>query len=269
MKKFFIYLSLILFFNFLYIVPAYCEEDFFSSSNFKQAEASKENVTKKELTKQELKKAKKEEKREAKKQKKLQKEFAKSKNKDIKPEDTKGYYGTLPDISGDFKYKQQSAVSSSSNSRVLDEEDIENENLKKAPVEDALFLDIIVKKEKASNYVNDIQKTKFALQSLKKCIEDGGSIQRFNGCVNMVDLYTKNLKAKYENKSESFKESYMDILATNYHAKVLGNLLYNANYYSQYVPTNSGEYSKENIEKEKQKLLNRVNKTLFLINNES
>lgn len=265
MKKIF-YIVLILTIGFLNVNLAFCEEDFFAASNFSQAKSTQENVQNQQLSKEDTKKAKKE----AKKEKKLKKEFSKkNKDKNPKPEEIKGYFGELPDINGDFKYKKQTSASSKNNAKIPESEDFEDSNLKPAPTNDALFLDIIVKKEKASTYVNDIQKTKFALTSLKKCIEEGGNIQRFNGCVNMVDLYAKNLKTKYENKSESLKESYANILSTNYHAKVLGNLLYNANYYAQYVPVNTGEYSKENINNQKQMLLNKINKTLFLINNES
>ena len=85
----------------------------------------------------------------------------------------------------------------------------------------------------------------------------------------MIDLYSKNLKLKYQEKSESLKESYIDILTTNYHAKILGNLLYDSNYYARYIPTSQGKYSEQNIKNEKSKLLARLNKTLFLINNET
>ena len=181
-----------------------------------------------------------------------------------------GYYGTLPNIGQDFNYKKQTASSATQDINAkLPKENLEDEDLKPAPYNDSLFLDVIVKKEKASNYINDVQKTKLALANLKKCIEDNGDIQRFNGCVNMVELYSKNLQKKYENQSDSLRESYIDILNTNYHAKVLGNLLYDANYYSRYVPVNEGKYSKQNIEKQKQDLLKRINKTLFLIANES
>ena len=85
----------------------------------------------------------------------------------------------------------------------------------------------------------------------------------------MIDLYVKNLKLKYQDKSESLKESYIDILTTNYYAKVLGNLLYDSNYYARYIPVSQGKYSEQNIQNEKQKLLARINRTLFLINGES
>ncbi|MBQ8476262.1 hypothetical protein IJ531_04285 [bacterium] len=180
-----------------------------------------------------------------------------------------GYYGKLPNIGQDFKYKQQSAPTNTEIDAYIPNNDINQDNLKQAPYDDTLFLDVIVKKEKSSNYINDIQKTKFALTSLKNCIEQGGDIQRFNGCVNMVDLYSKNLQKKYENQSDSLRESYIDILNTNYYAKVLGNLMYDANYYARYVPTQEGQYSKTNIENKKADLLKRINKTLFLIANET
>ena len=181
-----------------------------------------------------------------------------------------GYYGTLPNIEEDFAYKKQSSPSSSQmDVKVPDESELTEENLKPAPFDDALFLDMIIKKEPDSEYVKDIQKTKFALENLKKCIEEKGDIQKFNANVNLVELYVQNLKKKYDDKSESLKESYIDVLNTNYYAKLLGNLKYDANYYARYIPVAQGKYSKENISQEEEKLLNRINKTLFLLNNES
>lgn len=199
--------------------------------------------------------------------------FAKFLSNKIKKNDSKnsqqGYWGTLPDIKGDFNYKKQNYSTKSEIDGYIPKEDLKDEDLKPAPYNDTLFLDVIVKKDKASNYVNDIQKIKLSLTNLKKCIEEQGDIQRFNGCVNMIELQSKSLQNKYENKSESLKESYNDILNTNYYAKVLGNLLYESNYYARYIPTQSGKYSKENIENQKQVLLKRINKTLFLIANEN
>lgn len=251
MKKFLISLNLIILVLFFTTDISRCEEDFFNNPNLKDAKSQskiEQNIDKK------TKKAK----------KGLFKKKKKSK------EEQKGYYGTLPDINEAFKYKTQTnSTSPKSNAKVYDSDTTDESNLKPAPTNDALFLDIIVKKEKASNYVNDIQRTKQALTNLKKCIEENGDIQRFNGCVNLVDLYTKNLREKYENKSESLKESYISILYTNNQAKMLGNLMYESNYYAKYIPTSTGQYSKDNISSEQQKLLNKINKTLFLINEEN
>lgn len=231
MKKFFNLFILILIIHFLAINPSYCKEDFFNNSNFEEAQES-------------------------------------TKEKD-KSSENKGYYGQLPDIYKDFKYKRQISNSSSEiNAKIPTEEDLEEENLKRAPFDDPLFLDNIIKKEKDSQYLKDIQKIKFVFTSLKNCLEEQGDIQKFNGCVNLIDLQTQNLIKKYSNKSESLKESYLEILNTNYYAKVLGNLKFDAKYYSRYIPVQEGKYSKENIAHEENLLLNRVNRTIFLINKE-
>lgn len=250
MKKTLLSLILIFLAYFFTINHAYCEEDFFMGSDFQNAKNKPKISTEKIKKKWNI--------------------FSK-KNKKDENEEQKGYWGTIPDIESDFKHKNQSKQTpSETNMKVLqDDEELPEENLKKAPFDDALFLDMVIKKQKDSNYLNDIQKSRLALHSLKKCIEENSDIQRFNAAVNMLDLYVQNLKKKYENESESMKESYIELLNTNYYAKTLGNLKYDANYYARYIPTNQGKYSKDNISFEEEKLLNRINKTIFLLNNET
>lgn len=264
MKKTFISLVLILLPYFFAINPSYCEEDFFLDANFT------ESKNKLKMPNSKVQKA-----IENSKQNGFFSKFKKNKKFNYQTNETevvpKGYYGTLPNINEDFKYKNQSAPSVPKvDMQVIDEQNkLNEENLKKAPFDDSLFLDMVIKKEPNSEYVNDIQKIKFALDNLKKCIEENGEIQRFNACVNHLELYVQNLKKKYEDKSESLKESYIILLNTNYQAKVLGNLKYDANYYARFVPTQGGQYSKENIALEEKNLLNKINKTIFLLNNES
>ena len=266
MKKF-LSLELVVLFLFFATGVACCEESFSIATPSNDAKPKMSFPVSNDV--QEAQPVKKEEKKGI-----LSKLFKSDKSKKQKRKNknetaTQGYYGSLPNVSQDFKYKQTIPAKPSNPDALIPQGKIDGENLKEAPTNDTLFLDVIVKKEKQSNYINDIQKTKFALMSLKKCIEEKGDIQRFNGCINMVDLYSKNLQEKYQNKSDSLRESYIDVLNTNYQAKVLGNLMYDANYYSRYVPVNQGKYSKENIEAQKQMLLKRVNKTLFLIANET
>lgn len=265
MKKILISLNLILLAHFLTITPCYCQEDFFIDTHFVEAKNKVDILERQQEKKDNYGIV---EKKKFFKKEPVQTRFNYDTNKEeIIP---KGYYGELPDIKADFEYKKQFVQSSTETNAIPPmEADMSDENLKKAPYNDDLFLDIIVKKETTSQYVKDLQRTKIALENLKKCIEEDGSIQRFNGCVNLVDLYSKNLKKKYENQSESLKESYIDILNTAYHAKVLGNLMYDSNYYARFVPTQEGKYSEANIKNKEQKLLNRVNKTLFLIQEES
>ena len=259
------YLSLILIFlaHFFTMNLVCCGEDFFIDSTFVESK-NKVKIPAQKVA-QSIEKTKKKG-FFSKQTKKVRFNYATNEEEEI----PQGYYGTLPNIEEDFAYKKQSSPTSKEiDIKVPDEAELTEENLKPAPFDDALFLDMIIKKEPDSEYVQDIQKTKQVLTNLKKCIEEQGDIQRFNANVNMVELHVQNLKKKYDDKSESFKESYIDVLNTNYYAKLLGNLKYDANYYARYIPTTEGKYSKENILKEEENLLNRINKTLFLLNNES
>ena len=261
-------IKLIVFLIFLTVNQAYCQEDFFIDTHFVESKNAKPEYEKKiDDIKEKIKETKEEKKGFFSRFKKQNKKFNYTTNK--YEEIPKGYYGTLPNIEDDFSYKKQYSKSSPQNDIVVpSDEENKEENFKKAPFDDALFLDVIVKEEKKSTYVNDLQRVKYALNNLKNCIEQKGDIQRFNACVNLVDLYTKNLKTKYQNKPEANKESYIEILASNYYAKELGNLKYDAGYYSKYIPVNDGKYSSQNIDLKEQALLNKVNKTIFLINQE-
>ena len=249
MNKFVISLYITIFLSFFTINCAYCEEDFFM--NLPNQKATETKVTQDAQTKKS----------------KFLDFFKSKKKKTQKEEDTRGYFGTLPDVNRDFSYKRQQETTTKAQD-IITEEEINKEGLKPVPQNDTLFIDNIVKKEKSSSYINDVQRTKLALENLKKCIEQQGDIQRFNGCVYLVDMYSKNLENKYKNQSDCLRDSYGHILSTSYRAKLLGNLMYEANYYARYIPTQQGKYSKDNIEKEKQDLLNKINKTLFLISNE-
>ena len=261
-------IKLIIFLIFLMINRAYCQEDFFIDTYFEEAKNSKPKYEKKvDDIKEKLKENKEEKKGFFARFKKQDKKFNYSTNK--YEEIPRGYYGKLPNIEDDFSYKKQYSKSSKESDIIVpDSEETQEENFQKAPFDDALFLDVIVKEEKSSTYVNDLQRVRYALDSLRKCIEQNEDIQRFNACVNVLDLYTKNLRTKYQNKPESHKESYIQILNSNYYAKELGNLKYDAGYYSKYIPVNDGKYSSKNIDLKEQALLNKVNKTLFLINQE-
>ena len=84
------------------------------------------------------------------------------------PQDTagKGYYGKLPDINTDFEYKRD--TNDTTPKRQYSEQDLKDGLLLDAPLNDPLFLDVIIKKEKTSDYVNDIVKIKETLERLRQ-----------------------------------------------------------------------------------------------------
>lgn len=179
----------------------------------------------------------------------------------------KGYYGTLPDIYRDFKYKKKTpSTPKDTDLKAPTLEELDEEEFQEAPFSDTLFLDNIIKKEKTSDYINNLQKVKYALTKLKEALEEeSAQIQKINASINVFDLYVMNLKIKYENQKEANLESYKELLLVDYQAKVFGNLLFDSAYYSKIIPVQDGKYSANNLEVEKKKLLNKVNKVLFLI----
>ena len=183
------------------------------------------------------------------------------------PQDTagKGYYGKLPDINTDFEYKRD--TNDTTPKRQYSEQDLKDGLLLDAPLNDPLFLDVIIKKEKTSDYVNDIVKIKETLERLRQCISDNASIQFFNANVNVLDLQTANLEKKYGFSAYAQSNSFYAIRHVNYSAKVLGNLKYDANFYSRYMPLQDSVYSPNNIKIKSAALLEEIDKTIFEIGN--
>ncbi len=175
----------------------------------------------------------------------------------------KGYYGTLPNIEREFDYIKQKSKKTTPGGKYKDT--FFEENLKKAPLDDELFLDVILKKEKDTQFTKDILKMIPILNNFKNCIENSCNIQRFNANVNTVDLYVKRLEKDYGGTKDSNTEGFYLVQNIAYLAKLQGNLKYEANFYSKYMPLTGTVYSKENIEKKDYELLIELNKTIFAL----
>lgn len=177
----------------------------------------------------------------------------------------KGYYGTLPDINKDFEDKKEATQTIPQ--KQYSEKDLKDGLLLDAPLNDPLFLDVIIKKEKNSDYVNDLIKIKETLERLRECIKNNASIQFFNANVNVLDLQTTNLEKKYQYSAYAQTNSYYAVRHVNYSAKVLGNLKFDANFYSRYMPVGDSVYAPKNIKEQSEALLNEIERTIFEIGN--
>lgn len=175
-----------------------------------------------------------------------------------------GYYGTLPNIEREFEYLKQKSRKMNPGGRYKDGF-IDEENLKKAPLDDELFLDVILKKEQNTKFTKDAVKMIPLLNNFKNCIENNCDIQRFNANVNTVDLYARRLEKDYGMTPDSQNEGFYLIQNIAYLAKLQGNLKYEANFYSKYMPLTGTVYSNENIEKKDYELLIELNKTIFTL----
>lgn len=193
--------------------------------------------------------------------------FFHKKKKDIKTQlelPEYGYSGVLPNLEAEFEYKKENVVQSKKN---YSNEEANGELMLDAPFSDPLFLDTIIKKDKNSNYVNDLIKIKETLEKLRFCILNEKPIQMFNANVNILDLQTKALEKKYQNSTYNGCKSLLAIQRVNYDAKLLGNLKYDAKFYSRYMPIENTQYNSQNVGAEGKKLLGEIEATLFEISN--
>ncbi len=117
--------------------------------------------------------------------------FSKKKKKLI---EGKGYMGTLPEISRYFEYKIKDAKSPPDASIYVDE--IDKIDFMQGPMDDSVFLDVIIKKETPSKYIDDIIDIIPVLTAFRTSIARGDNIQNFNANVNTLDLYVKKIRKR-------------------------------------------------------------------------
>lgn len=175
-----------------------------------------------------------------------------------------GYRGVLPDIEAEFEYKKETTTTSP---KSYEKVEPYGGLLIDAPQDDPLFLDVIMKKGKETTYVDDVVKIRETLEKLRSCIVNQRPIQFFNANVNVLDLQIKKIEKKYSNTPWAYTNSYYALVHVNYSAKILGNLKYDANFYSRYMPVSDTDYSKDNIEKQSILLIDEIDRTIFEIGN--
>ena len=175
--------------------------------------------------------------------------------------------GHLPDISKFFQYKKKETKSPPQ--KDLKIEELNENNLIDAPMNDDLFLDVIIQKQKPSQYISDILDIIKILEKFRTTLQEGCDLQKFNANVNLLDLHVAKLERDYAKTSESVRESYSNLLEINYYAKLLGNLKYEANYYQKFQAPLEEQYTPQYIKEQDEYLLQEMNKTLFLLKTES
>ncbi len=189
--------------------------------------------------------------------------LSKKKKKSI---EGKGYMGTLPEISRYFEYKIKDAKSPADKSIYVDE--VDKVDFMQGPMEDSVFLDVIIKKETPSKYIDDIVDIIPVLTAFRSSIAKGESIQNFNANVNTLDLYVKKLEKDYSKNGESLSKSYSMLQDVSYRAKVLGNLKYEANYWAKYQPVAKPQYQPQYLKAQDDALLKQIDKTIFVLKTE-
>ena len=123
--------------------------------------------------------------------------------KNAAPVDTegKGYVGTLPNVTKNF------GTSEPSSAKPIFEktEQFHSTNeLKPIPREDPAFVNIILKPDKTSQYINDLNEFLSILEKIYDSIENREDVQKFTARVYFFKKNAEYFRDKYAGKPESY-----------------------------------------------------------------
>lgn len=157
-----------------------------------------------------------------------------------------GYVGTLPDLSSGYKTegpkKSKSSFNKTKKFNSVDE-------IKPVPRDNPAFVNIILKEDKTSPYLNDINNDILPqLENLLICIEKNFDVQKFNAKVYFFNKTIEFLENKYFGKPEYNYISFQKLLELNTHTKTLATLRSEAEKYRPYLAyTGTGYLYNDNV----------------------
>lgn len=178
--------------------------------------------------------------------------------------DVRGYVGTLPDLTRTHSAKE----ARKDKVEVRPAKDFNSENaLKPVPRDNPAFVNIILKSDKTSQYVNDLNEFIPLLENIYDLIDNGSNVQIFNAKVFYLNKNADFFRDKYNNKPESHFISYKKLLELSMHAKSLALLRQEAERYNPYLAYgNAGYiYNPNNITEQLGYLKTEIEQTILIL----
>lgn len=178
--------------------------------------------------------------------------------------DAKGYVGTLPDLTREYEVKE----SPNSTPEVQPSKDFNSEKaLKPVPRDNPAFVNIILKSDKTSQYINDLNEFIPMLENIVDIIDDEENVQVFNAKVYYFNKSADYFRDKYDKKPESHFASYKKVLDLSLHARSIALLRNEAVRYNPYLSYgNSGYiYNPNNIQEQLGFLKTEIEQTILIL----
>ena len=194
--------------------------------------------------------------------------WSKDKNKKGEPLSeggvSSGYVGTLPDVEAEFDYMRPD-VKSKNVFKV--DENAKIEDLQPAPRQEKMYIDIIKKKDKTSNYIHDVNDIILSLEKLKITIIQGLKTSVFNAQVSYFIDLAYYLQREYSQKPEANYTSYKKIMELSNQAYTVATLRREATYYGKYMSQSEDGYiySPQYVNEQMQYLLDTINEVLPIL----
>ena len=162
-----------------------------------------------------------------------------------------GYKGSLPNIDNEFEFLRTTPKITKPIFNTMDEFSSQP-HYKKVPRENKSYIDIILKKDRTSEYINDLNDVIPILEKMKKCIETQGSIQKFNAIASSIIDHADYISEKYAEKPERFYISFSKLQNIAAQARAVATLRCESQIYIKYL-TYQGDgqiYSKESVQQQ-------------------
>ena len=180
------------------------------------------------------------------------------------PFEGQGYVGTLPDLTKNFRPTEP--VTTKPVFAETKEFNSENQ-IKPAPRDNPAFVNIILKQDKSSPYINDLTEFIEMLEKIYESIENKETVQLFASRVYYFNQNADYFRQKYEGKPQSSYISYEKLLELSLQARSVAQLRIEAEKYSPYLAyTGEGKiYNSTNIEEQMEILKDEVEKTITIL----
>lgn len=175
-----------------------------------------------------------------------------------------GYVGTLPNVSDAFQSEKIEEASPAFES--VDGFD-DKDSIKPAPRDNPAFVNIIMKKDKTSQYINDLNDIINIAEGLQTSIENKDGVQKFNAESYFLKVNVDFFRDKYKNKAESSYISFRKVMQLNTHVQSVAKLRLDSEVLSPYVTTehSGNSFSQNNINNQLDYLLDDLKSTLVVL----
>lgn len=189
--------------------------------------------------------------------------FEKKSAKLVIPESS-GYVGTLPNIESGFPKPD-----SEQTNPAFEYKDGFNDpyNIKPVPRDNPSFVNIIMKKDKTSAYINDLNYIIAIIEDLQTDIENSQNVQKFNAESYFLKENVEYFRDKYRNKAEGSYISFRKLMQLNTHVQSIAQLRLESEAYSPYLAAQgSGNlFTSNNIDNQLDYLLKDIKSTLVVL----
>lgn len=175
-----------------------------------------------------------------------------------------GYVGTLPDVTKSFEQSEPKTTKP-----VI--EHVENfhsaSQIKPAPRDNPSFVNIILKQDKTTQYVTDINEFIPMLEKIYDSIESKENVQLFNAKIYFFNKNADYFRSKYAEKPEGEYISFKKLMEVSTHAKSIALLRAEAEKYNPYLAYGGAGYiyDPNNINEQLDYLKTEVERIIMLL----